>query len=46
MGISDPAFNAEMANVNARMHDGMEIARCGNIDRLARTSPILAYTWV
>jgi len=45
MGISDPAFNAEMANVNARMNDGMEIARCGNIDRracLARTSPILA----
>jgi hypothetical protein len=31
--ISDPAFYAEMANVNARMHDGMEIARSGNIDR-------------
>jgi hypothetical protein len=33
VGISDPAFYAEMANVNARMHDGMEIARSGNIDR-------------
>jgi uncharacterized protein (DUF305 family) len=32
VGISDPAFYAEMANVNARMHDGMEIARSGNID--------------
>jgi uncharacterized protein (DUF305 family) len=30
---TDPAFYAEMANVNARMHDGMEIARSGNIDR-------------
>jgi len=33
VGISDSAFYAEMANVNARMHDGMEIARSGNIDR-------------
>jgi uncharacterized protein (DUF305 family) len=33
VGISDPAFYVEMANVNARMHDGMEIARSGNIDR-------------
>jgi uncharacterized protein (DUF305 family) len=33
VGISDPAFYAEMANVNARMHDGMSIARSGNIDR-------------
>src|SRR5262245_53313385 len=33
VGISDPAFYAEMANVNARMHDAMEIARSGNIDR-------------
>jgi uncharacterized protein (DUF305 family) len=33
VGISDPAFYAEMANVNIRMHDGMEIARSGNIDR-------------
>ena len=33
VGISDPDFYAEMANVNARMHDGMEIARSGNIDR-------------
>jgi len=33
VGISDPAFYAEMGNVNARMHDGMEIARSGNIDR-------------
>ena len=33
VGISDPAFYAEMASVNARMHDGMEIARSGNIDR-------------
>ena len=32
-GKSDPAFYAEMAKVNARMHDGMEIARSGNIDR-------------
>ena len=32
-GISDPAFYAEMANVNARMHDGMSIAGSGNIDR-------------
>jgi hypothetical protein len=27
VGISDPAFYVEMANVNARMHDGMEIAQ-------------------
>jgi uncharacterized protein (DUF305 family) len=33
VGMSDPAFYAEMANVNTRMHDGMEIARSGNIDR-------------
>jgi uncharacterized protein (DUF305 family) len=33
VGISDPAFYAEMANVNTRMHDGMEIAPSGNIDR-------------
>src|SRR5215468_1863426 len=33
VAISDPAFYAEMANVNTRMHDGMEIARSGNIDR-------------
>ena len=33
VGISDPAFYAEMAKVNARMHDGMAIARSGNIDR-------------
>ncbi len=33
VGISDSAFYAEMANVNARMHDGMEIERSGNIDR-------------
>jgi uncharacterized protein (DUF305 family) len=33
VGMSDPAFHAEMANVNARMHDGMEIERSGNIDR-------------
>jgi len=33
VGISDPAFYAEMVNVNTRMHDGMEIARSGNIDR-------------
>jgi len=33
VGTSDPAFYAEMANVNARMHDGMSIARSGNIDR-------------
>ena len=33
VGISDPAFYAEMANVNARMHDGMEIERSGNVDR-------------
>src|SRR5215510_13011352 len=33
VGISDPAFYAEMANVNARMHDGMSIAPSGNIDR-------------
>jgi uncharacterized protein (DUF305 family) len=33
VGISDPSFYAEIANVNARMHDGMEIARSGNIDR-------------
>jgi uncharacterized protein (DUF305 family) len=33
VGISDPAFHAEMANVNTRMHDGMEIEPSGNIDR-------------
>jgi uncharacterized protein (DUF305 family) len=33
VGISDPAFYAEMANINARMHDGMAIVRSGNIDR-------------
>ena len=33
VGISDSAFYAEMANVNTRMHDGMEILRSGNIDR-------------
>ena len=33
LGISGPAFYAEMANVNARMHDGMEIERSDNIDR-------------
>jgi uncharacterized protein (DUF305 family) len=33
VGISDPVFYAELANVNARMHDGMEIERSGNIDR-------------
>jgi uncharacterized protein (DUF305 family) len=33
VGISDPAFYAEMASINARMHDGMAIARSGNIDR-------------
>ena len=32
-GISDPAFYAEIANVNARMHDDMEIEHSGNIDR-------------
>jgi hypothetical protein len=33
VGLSDPAFYAEMADVNTRMHDGMAIARSGNIDR-------------
>src|SRR5262245_42161436 len=33
VGISDSAFYAEMASVNTRMHEGMEIARSGNIDR-------------
>jgi uncharacterized protein (DUF305 family) len=33
VGISDPGFYAEMANINARMHDGMAIVRSGNIDR-------------
>ena len=33
VGISSLAFYAEMANVNTRMHDGMEIAPSGNIDR-------------
>jgi hypothetical protein len=33
VGIADPAFYTEMADVNIRMHDGMEIARSGNIDR-------------
>lgn len=33
VGISDPAFYAEMTNVNARMHVGMEIVRSGNVDR-------------
>jgi uncharacterized protein (DUF305 family) len=33
VGISDPAFYAEMTNVNTRMHDGMEIVRSGSIDR-------------
>jgi uncharacterized protein (DUF305 family) len=33
VGLSDPAFYAEMANVNIRMHDDMKISRSGNIDR-------------
>jgi uncharacterized protein (DUF305 family) len=33
VGISDPAFYAEMTNVNARMHVGMDIMRSGNVDR-------------
>jgi len=31
--VSEPTFYAEMASANARMHEGMEIARSGNIDR-------------
>ncbi len=30
---SGPTFYSEMANVNARMHEGMEIAPSGDIDR-------------
>lgn len=30
---SEPAFYSEMAGVNARMHEGMEIAPSGDTDR-------------
>ena len=30
---SEPTFYAEMAQVNARMHDGMDVAPSGDIDR-------------
>jgi len=33
VGLSDPPFSADMARVTARLHDGMEIARSGNVDR-------------
>ena len=33
VGTADPAFYAEITNVNTRMHVGMEIARSGNVDR-------------
>jgi uncharacterized protein (DUF305 family) len=31
--VSEPTFYSEMAEVNARMHQGMEIAASGDIDR-------------
>jgi len=31
--VSEPTFYGEMTSANARMHEGMEIARSGNIDR-------------
>jgi uncharacterized protein (DUF305 family) len=31
--ISEPTFNSEMAAVNGRMHEAMEIAASGDIDR-------------
>ena len=29
----EPSFYSEMANVNARMHDGMDVAPSGDVDR-------------